>query len=150
MSFQLCTSRLPSRKRKILTEQPSLVATMKGSSARMRSLLEYVCPGCLPCTLVDVSVRTVVLLGIISPHSGMSHLKCCFAVMLVHCKYAKLHVFMSKMTVYRIFINWKFERFWDMTCKLLAATDVSQQVDTSIFRMVTDIPGRSSSRCINK
>jgi hypothetical protein len=71
--------------------------------------------------------------------------------MVVQRKYAKLDVFISKKIVYRIFINFKFERFWDMTlCELVAVTDVSQQVDTSIFRVVTDIPGRSSSKRVNK
>jgi len=33
----------------------------------------------------------------------------------------------------------KFGRFWDMTlCELVAVTDLSQQVDTSIFRVVTE------------
>jgi hypothetical protein len=69
--------------------------------------------------------------------------------MLVQSKYAKLHVFISKKRVYRIFIN--LEKFWDMTlCELVEVTDVSEKVDSSIFRVVTDMPGRSSSRCLNK
>jgi hypothetical protein len=71
--------------------------------------------------------------------------------MFLQCKSAKLHDVISQKTVCQIFINLKFEGFWDMTlCELVAVYDVSQQVDTSIFRVVTEIPGRSSSRCVNK
>jgi Cyclin len=109
-----------------------MVATMKGSSARLRSLPPEVCCGFLPFNVVDVSVRTVATLN------------CWYSANL-------LHGFVSRKTVYRIFINLKFEEFWDITLdKLVAITGVSQKVDTSIFRVVADTPGRSSTRCVNK